>query len=118
MNELVTTLNCDFNGENCQSTSREEKFSEGDNYEGIDETFLFDYLEGKKLCFKKGSVNYYDISSMRELFSENSDQVGCNPAQGSKACGGSLDQYYQAEYSYCYNSFFNSREQRIQDCPV
>lgn len=78
--ERVPKDKCDFNGEKCEKSYSEESFREGDSYEGIEETFLFDYLEEQKLCFKKGSFNYYDISEQRRLFSENSNQVGCNPA--------------------------------------
>jgi hypothetical protein len=72
------------------------------------------WTKGTTICYKRGDIDYVDISKDRKFYSENNDKVGCKFSYGYAACGGSTDTTKNTEFSYCYKK----SDSDVNECPA
>lgn len=83
----------------CTTKYRTKQVSEGNTLYGFDSQQLPNFL-GKKICYKRSNMDYFDISKDRQLFTTKKDETVC--AAPKITCGGSRTTDTNTGYSYCF----------------
>lgn len=101
------------NGSTCQTKTR--KVKEGVDYKALPSQTMSKWADGNTICYKRGNIDYEDISKDRKFFTENSNKVGCKTSFGYAKCGGSNTGSLNTEFSYCYKM---ETANTTETCPV
>jgi hypothetical protein len=103
-----------------QENGQTVEYEEGVYYDATKSQKMGLWDDGYTICYKRGNINYLDISDNRQDFADNSKKVGCKETFGYAKCGGSTSNSLNTEYSYCYksdNTTVNATNTGYQ-CPI
>jgi hypothetical protein len=103
-----------------QENGQNVKYDEGVYFAAQKAQSLPLWVDSYTICYKRGNIDYMDISDNRQDYADNSKKVGCKDTFGYNKCGGSSTSSKNTEYSYCYksdNSTVNATNAGY-DCPI
>jgi len=96
----------------CSTKYRTKQVSEGSTIQGFNSQQVSNFL-GKKICYKKGTMDYFDISKERQLFTTKKDITVCTSPKIS--CGGSRTTDTDTDYAFCFKPEGTSNKCPLQD---